>query len=162
MKRVGLYRIWLLLFVALVAMVAPVAAALQAQMLPLSPAQQLQATWRHASAIGRFHYQTNLLQTTHPTVSLKNAGRQVKTKQVRVEGAIDLPNEQMTLQLRTNQGGQERITDLKVEQGQAFGRLDPNAAWTPIDQSTDLFAPGGDPLGFLVAAENVQEQPLGD
>jgi hypothetical protein len=155
-------RTGLLILIALLVIAIPFAASLQAQVLPLSSSQQLQAAWRVATAIGRFRYQTQVIQTTHPTVSLQNAGRQVKTKQMRVEGAIDLPNEHMALQLHTSQGGQERVTELKVEQGQAFGRLDPHAEWTPLEQATDLFAPGGDPLGFLVAAENVQSERLGD
>jgi uncharacterized repeat protein (TIGR01451 family) len=155
-------RTGLLILIALLVIAIPFAASLQAQVLPLSSSQQLQAAWRVATAIGRFRYQTQVIQTTHPTVSLQNAGRQVKTKQMRVEGAIDLPNEHMALQLHTSQGGQERVTELKVEQGQAFGRLDPHAEWTPLEQATDLFAPGGDPLGFLVAAENVKQGRLGD
>jgi hypothetical protein len=155
-------RTGLLILIALLVIAIPFAASLQAQVLPLSSSQQLQAAWRVATAIGRFRYQTQVIQTTHPTISLQNAGRQVKTKQMRVEGAIDLLNEHMALQLHTSQGGQERVTELKVEQGQAFGRLDPHSEWTPLEQATDLFAPGGDPLGFLVAAENVRQGRLGD
>ena len=161
MKRV-VTRTWLLILPVLLVIFTAFAASLQAQLLPLSSSQQLQAAWQAATAIGRFHYQTQVLQTTHPTVSLQNAGRQVKTKQMRVEGAIDLPGERMALQLHTSQGGQERVTELKVEQGQAFGRLDPHSEWTPLEQATALFAPGGDPLGFLVAAENVKQGRLGD
>ena len=149
MKRV-VTRTWLLILPALLVIFTAFAASLQAQLLPLSSSQQLQAAWQAATTIGRFHYQTQVLQTTHPTVSLQNAGRQVKTKQMRVEGAIDLPGERMALQLHTSQGGQERVTELKVEQGQAFGRLDPHSEWTPLEQATDLFAPGGDPLSFIV------------
>ena len=162
MKSVLLQHRWVFIGIIVVALMAPFAVSLQAQILPLSSAQQLHAAWRAATAIGRFHYQTQVIQTTHPTISLQNAGRQVKTKQMRVEGAIDLPNERMALQLHTSQGGQERVTELKVEQGQAFGRLDPQTEWTPLEQATDLFAPGGDPLGFLVAAENVKQGRLGD
>jgi len=143
-----------LLLILLAPLVEP---SLQARILQISDTQRLQKAWQAATAIGRFHYQTNAQQTTHPTISLKNAGRQSKTKQFRVEGDIDLRNERMILHLHTNQGRQERVTELKVENGQAFGRLQTNAEWTPIDQTLDLFAPGGDPMGFLAAAENVVE-----
>ncbi len=142
----------------LILVVLLVALPLQARTMPITDAQRLQQAWRMATAIGRFHYQTAARQSTHPTVSLKNAGRQVKTKQFRVEGEINLPQRQMKLQLHSGQGSQARVTELKVEDGQAFGRLDAHAEWTPLDQSTDLFAPGGDPLGFLAAAENIQSE----
>lgn len=62
----------------------------------------------------------------------------------------------MLMQMRTQENGQAKVIDLKVEQGQAYGRLTKDGDWTPIDGGSDLFAPGGDLLGFLVAAENVQ------
>ncbi|MCX6047480.1 MAG: LamG domain-containing protein, partial [Chloroflexi bacterium] len=146
------------LFCALFAIVLWLALPLQARTFPITAVQNLQQAWRLASHTGRFHYQTNVQQTIHPTVMLKNANRHAQTKQFIVEGELDQPAGQMTIQLHTYEAGQQRVIDLKVEHGQAYGRLNQNATWTPIDTDTgaDLFAPGGDPLGFLVAAENVQ------
>lgn len=54
-------------------------------------------------------------------------------------------------------GNNGRAIDIKVENGQAYGRLRETNDWTELDDPSQVFAPGGDPLGFLVAAENVQE-----
>ncbi len=151
-RAVRSLALFLILFALTLLLVFP----LQARLFPVTPAQNLQQAWRLAGDIGRFHYQTNVLQTTHPTVMLKNANRHDQTKQFMVEGDLDHPAGQMTMQMRTHEDGQAKVVDLKVEHGQAYGRLTKDGNWTPIDGGSDLFAPGGDLLGFLVAAENVQ------
>ncbi|GIV97692.1 MAG: hypothetical protein KatS3mg057_2349 [Herpetosiphonaceae bacterium] len=57
--------------------------------------------------------------------------------------------------------GEQRPLELLVEGGRARGRTSPNASWQDLDQSaTDLFAPGGDLLGYLAAATNVEERAV--
>ena len=144
-----------LLFCILPVVVLLLSTPLLATGYPVTATQQLQQTWRLAQRVGRFHYQTDVIQTTHPAITLRNANRHAKTKQFQVAGEMDMPNNRMALQIQTKGAGQAQLIDLKIEAGQAYGRLHAAADWTPIDQSTDLFAPGGDPLGFLAAAENV-------
>ncbi|MCP4537165.1 MAG: LamG domain-containing protein, partial [Chloroflexi bacterium] len=47
--------------------------------------------------------------------------------------------------------------ELKVVDGVSFGRLNAQDEWTLVENQSDFFAPGGDPLGYLNAAENIQE-----
>ena len=102
------------LFLILLALVLLLVLPLQAHIFPVTPAQNLQQAWRLAGDTGRFHYQTNVLQTTHPTVMLKNANRHDQTKQFMVEGELDHPAGQMLMQMRTQENGQAKVIDLKV------------------------------------------------
>jgi uncharacterized repeat protein (TIGR01451 family) len=122
---------------------------------PLTAGHRLQRAWQQANAIGRYRYQMAVVQTTHPTARLENAGRQPKTTELRVEGKMDRPGAAMTMRLQSGGAGNRRALDLRVEGGVAYGRTDPSADWEVIDANTDLFVPGGDPMGFLSAAENV-------
>ncbi len=124
--------------------------------------EQLEAAWQRAHTVGAYQYTANVRQTTHPTAKLENAGRHPNTQQMTIEGQIDRAAD--TMQMKLIPARQEqRSLEVKVEQGKAYGRTSPlpsqgrdGEGWQPIDNNTDLFAPGGDPLGFLVAAENVQ------
>ncbi len=124
--------------------------------MPLTAKHQLERAWRYAGNAGSFEYHTDVLQTTHPTMRLENAGRSPQTRRMTAQGIVDRPNKAMQMKLWAPGAGRDGL-EIKVENGKAFGRLDANAEWTEIDNPTDIFAPGGDPLGFLVAAENVQE-----
>jgi uncharacterized membrane protein len=132
---------------------------------------QLEAAWQRAHTVSAYQYTANVRQTTHPTAKVENAGRHPKTQQMTIEGQIDRAAD--TMQMKFIPARQEqRSLEVKVEQGKAYGRTIPlpsqgrdGEGWQPIDNNTDLFAPGGDPLGFLVAAENVQmidNERLGD
>ena len=123
--------------------------------MPLTAKQHLEQAWRTAADVGRFEYQTSVEQTIRPTARLENAGRHPTRQQIRAEGWVNRPDNAMQLRLWSSQTGQHGI-ELKVEGEKAYGRLGAEEAWTEIPNPTDIFAPGGDPLGFLVAAENVQ------
>ncbi|MEZ4867006.1 MAG: LamG-like jellyroll fold domain-containing protein [Caldilineaceae bacterium] len=125
-----------------------------ADVLPQSAYQRLQAAWQRAGAIGQYNYHSTILQTTTPATTLRNAGRTPQTQRIRVDGSLDKAADvtQMELQI-----GQRAPIGIKIEDGQAYGRQGVNEEWTKVDQMPDLFAPGGDPLGFLVAMEKVRE-----
>jgi len=124
--------------------------------MPLTAQHHLERAWRFAADVDRFTYRTNVVQTTRPTAGLENAGSTATTQRFFAEGQVDRLNKAMALTLRGHSAG-VRGLELKVEGGQAYGRLKAGDPWTEIENPTDIFAPGGDPLGFLVAAENVQE-----
>ncbi|MCP4543221.1 MAG: LamG domain-containing protein, partial [Chloroflexi bacterium] len=130
--------------------------------LPLTDQQRLKRAWRDAGDIGRYQYRTNVIQTIHPTARLSNAGRHSTTKHFSAAGMIDRSSQDMQLRLWSPGANRDGV-ELKVENGQAYGRLDATGDWTQVDDNTvDLFAPGGEPLGFLIAAENVQVMEIGN
>ncbi len=116
---------------------------------PLTIAQQLQHAWRQASAIGQYQYQTDVLQTIHPTAKLENAGRQTQTQTLTVEGEMNRPGEAMTLCITNGNAGSTRVIDLRVAGGVDYGRTDPTAEWVKVDTETELFALGGNLGGDL-------------
>ncbi|MCP4544812.1 MAG: DUF11 domain-containing protein, partial [Chloroflexi bacterium] len=130
--------------------------------LPLTDQQRLERAWHDAGDIGRFQYHTNVIQIIHPTARLSNAGRHSTTKHFSASGMIDHIDHDLQLKLwspGTNRDGIE----LEIKDGLAYGRVKATDDWTLVDDNTiDLFAPGGDPLGFLIAAENVQETEIGE
>jgi hypothetical protein len=66
--------------------------------------------------------------------------------------------------MRIHQNGErsQQLIDLKFEDGRAYGRIVADAAWTEIDERADLFAPGGDLLGFLTATQSVRILAAGE
>ncbi|MEZ4709124.1 MAG: LamG-like jellyroll fold domain-containing protein [Caldilineaceae bacterium] len=117
-------------------------------------AQQLADAWQRAGAIGRYRYHATVLQTSHPALTLQNVGRTAHTDQFVIAGEMDTPGERMTLQLTV---ANQPPLQIKVENGRGYGRVRDADPWTETEIATELFAPGGDPLGFLVAAENVRK-----
>jgi hypothetical protein len=128
--------------------------------MPLTAQHHLENAWRIAADMGRFEYDTSVVQTIRPTARLENAGRQPTTQHLTAEGMVDRPNKTMQMRLWSSGVGRDGI-ELKVVNGQAFGRTDSSTDWQEIPNPTDIFAPGGDPLGFLVAAQNVRDLGFG-
>lgn len=121
--------------------------------IPLSARESLHQAWQSAGNSGRYEYRTEILQTTHPTMRLENAGRSAHTARVMIDGEMDVQAERMGFHLTaTNQPPLE----IEIVKGLAKGRLGPDQPWSEIEIGADLFAPGGDPMGFLNAAENVR------
>ncbi len=123
--------------------------------MPLTAKQQLERAWRLAADVGSYAYRTDAVQTSYPTPRLDNAGRSPRVERIWAEGMVDRPHNALTMKLSLG-AGQQPI-ELKVENGRAFGRAGTGDAWVEVDNPTDIFAPNGDPLGFLLAAENIQE-----
>lgn len=72
-----------------------------------------------------------------------------------MEGSVDLPADTLTLTLwRDMSFDPHRDMELRVEDGVAEARTG-GGPWEEIDNVTDSFAPGGDPLGFLAGSKNV-------
>ncbi|MCB0124139.1 MAG: hypothetical protein KDE58_17915, partial [Caldilineaceae bacterium] len=102
---------------------------------------------------------STILQTTTPATTLRNVGRGSQTQRIRIDGSLDRAADAMQMQLQV---GQQPPLAVKVEEGQAYGRQGNGEEWVELEQTPDLFAPGGDPLGFLVAMENVRKLAPGD
>ncbi|HEX8683017.1 MAG TPA: LamG-like jellyroll fold domain-containing protein, partial [Ardenticatenaceae bacterium] len=152
--RSGLSRLpwWLLVIVLITTVAWPVLTTAA----PVTDAQHLQQVWRAANDSGQYDYDSAVRQTTRTTPQLENVGRPDHIEHVAVQGKVDRLAETMTLRLEQGSDGSQRSIEMKVEQGTAFGRLTPDAEWTEVEGQVDLFAPGGDPLGYLAAVENVR------
>ena len=123
-----------------------------AERFPTTPERDLRQAWTEAAAIAQYEYHTVVHQTTHPTMRMENAGRSARTETITVDGQVDRTQELLALRL---QEGQSAPVSLKVVAGEAYGRLDDASEWERLDEDPDLFGTD-DPLGYLVAAENVR------
>ncbi|MEZ4681355.1 MAG: hypothetical protein R2932_44785 [Caldilineaceae bacterium] len=129
-----------------------------AQALPLTTRQELLAVWQQVDDVGQYAYHSTVLQTTNPVPKLRNVGRGPSTQQIQLSGQIDKWHNELALTMRM--GNREPVA-IKVVDGISYGRTssaiaDPDVEWTELDEPVDLFAPGGDPLGFVAAATDVQ------
>ena len=78
----------------------------------------------------------------------------LRRKRMAIDGTMDRPEDAMSMELRGFRGG--HTIEMNRQDGLTLGRSRPTDDWVEVDGGTDLFAPGGDPLGFLVAAENIE------
>ena len=130
------------------------------QTLPAVMAKTIQPTARQqvaqaidqASESGQYRYNTTVVQTYHPTLLLENVGRTTRVETHQINGEVDVPADSMTMQIKAASNPSLQI---KIEDGRGYGRFGEDDEWIEVDLATDLFAPGGDPMGFLAAAENV-------
>ena len=118
----------------------------------------LQAVWQRVRQSGAYHFNATLTQTLTPRPTVINAGRKTKQTSVYLEGQTDLPAELLHLTLWSEGGSvlaPETGLQVKVEGNQAYSRQG-DGPWEAIEDFTGLFAPGGDFMAYLAAAENVR------
>jgi hypothetical protein len=120
---------------------------------------EIQAAWGAARENGYYKYTSKIIQTTWPALRLENASLSPTTEHLYVEGETNLADEFMHLKLWADEGstalGQAQH-EIKVEDGQSWVRN--GDTWLPQEQNvSDLFAPGSDPLTYLIAADNASE-----
>ncbi|HFQ94402.1 MAG TPA: hypothetical protein ENK32_10360, partial [Anaerolineae bacterium] len=117
------------------------------------------AAWRQANDVGQYRFAAEINQTTRPLPTLVNAGKGSQTERIYLEGSADTAAETMNLKLWAEGGsaalGQGAI-EMRVAGGRALGRVN-DGPWQEVDNATNFFAPGGDPLQFLNAAEQISE-----
>ncbi len=114
----------------------------------------IRRAWQLAKQSGRYEYYADARQTLHPTARIENGGRSSRTQRITASGLLDLNNE--TMELRIWSQSDNRTVEMRLADGKTYGRLDENDPWEEVDNTSEIFAPGGDPLGFLTAAENIQ------
>jgi subtilisin-like proprotein convertase family protein len=135
----------------------------------LSARQAVQRAWSQAQQSGSFEYSTRLKQSSYPAASLANVGSPAQAVEVYLEGRVDLPKRQMELRVWKDGGSVAQAgsgeyanlgraaaqagLEMRVDGDQAFGRV-PGGDWQKVDNFSGMFAPGGDPLGFLAAVKN--------
>ena len=124
--------------------------------MPLTAQHHLERAWQLAADMSQYDYQSTVLRTKHPTLTLGNVGRTATTERFVIEGQLDRPTDLMTMNIAAPN---QPPLEVKLEQGRAYGRMDGVDGlekWTEVEVGSDLFAPGGDPLAFLNIVENVR------
>ncbi len=121
-------------------------------------AEELEAAWQRAHDAGAYNYTTQIVQTTWPKPMLVNVGRSSTVERLYIEGQTNTADRTMWMRLWPEGGnaltGQNSV-EVRVEDGRAWGRGG-GEDWRELDDEIDpLFAPGGDPLAYLVSARDV-------
>jgi len=123
-----------------------------------SPLRAIEQSWKLAARLGEFSYQTRVQQSVQPAPTLANVGLGKSTSQFYVEGENDLRRDDLAMRIWSQGGSATSAADaleVEVVGGQTRGRVG-GGEWQELDDISELMAPGGDNLGFLAAAENVQ------
>ena len=125
-----------------------------------SAQESIARAWSLARASGDYAFQTSVDQQVQSAPSVRSAGQPPRHDYLSLRGTIDQPAEQMDLTLwRSRDPQPTHAVELRFRDGQAQGRAGAEP-WRPIELDTTNFAPGGDPLGFLAAAHDVQAGPV--
>ncbi|MFZ0548351.1 MAG: hypothetical protein WAM60_23085, partial [Candidatus Promineifilaceae bacterium] len=113
-------------------------------------AADLQKVWEKVRESGAYHFSADLNQAVGSQSENEGA-------RVHLEGEADLTADSLELTLWKGGGSvllPETGTQIKVADGVAYARQG-TGEWEPIDDFSGLFAPGGDFLAYLSAADNV-------
>ncbi len=126
---------------------------------PPTSDQVVQNAWQRAQQIGAYRFRTNIAQTTWPLPKLENVGLSASEERLYLEGQVNRHSEAMQIKLWSNGGnvanGSNSI-EIKVADGKALGRA-ARGEWQELDDATSLFAPGNDPMSYLVATRNIHQ-----
>jgi hypothetical protein len=124
-----------------------------------TPADALQRAWQAAEAIAAYRYHTTIDQTSTPLPTLANVGTGPRQQQIYLEGSVNRAAQSMQMKLWNEDGNVIQgagALELEVAHGVARGRVD-GGEWEEVDDFSNFFAPGQDPLGFIRAAHNVTQ-----
>ena len=120
---------------------------------PLTTQQQFDGVWQQARDIGNYQFNASALQTSHPTPRIENVGRGPEQSLLLASGLVNMPDEQMELNLQS--GGRSLM--VQMVDGFAYGRTDADDEWVELQDPDMIFAPGNDVMGFSSAAVNIAE-----
>ena len=129
---------------------------------PVSHAQQqdptaadtVQAAWDLAKEAAAYDYTSNVRQTTYPAPAVQNVGRPPRIDTFTITGFYDQIAEKMELEMRNQHDEQ---VEMVVHGTDTKGRTTQTAEWEDLGTVNDFFAPGGDPLGFLAGATDIEK-----
>ncbi|WP_322494319.1 hypothetical protein, partial [Chloroflexus sp.] len=129
---------------------------------PAANPDPIRAAWQRALSAGGYRFDATATIVADPVASPMNAGQPPDRHEIYLQGKADLPAETTELRLWT-QGGNVQTGEgsvmLRIVAGQTWVRQG-EGAWEEYSGLGDLFAPGGDVLGYLNAVRDVQ--PLGE
>ncbi|MGB9754378.1 LamG-like jellyroll fold domain-containing protein [Roseiflexus castenholzii] len=125
---------------------------------PVAHPDPIRAAWQRALSAGVYRFDATVTIVTDPTASPVNAGHPPERHEIYLKGNVDVPAEKVELRL-WSQGGNvmtgEGSVMLRIIAGQTWVRQG-EGAWEEYSGLGDLFAPGGDVLGYLNAVRDVQ------
>ncbi len=122
----------------------------------LDPRKAVEQAWQRARQLGSYRFTTNLEASTTP------AGQPVPENSARyerlyLEGQVDLPAQKMELSI-WEKGGKafntRQAIQMRVEGEKTYGRVG-SGEWQEMEESTDAFAPGRDPMAYLAGASDI-------
>ncbi|WP_322512232.1 LamG-like jellyroll fold domain-containing protein [Chloroflexus sp.] len=129
---------------------------------PVANPDPIRAAWQRALSAGSYRFDATATIVADPAAMPANAGRPPERHEIYLQGKADMPAETIELRL-WSQGGNvqtgEGSVTLRIISGQTWLRQN-EGEWEEYRGLGDLFAPGGDVLGYLNAVRNVQ--PLGE
>lgn len=121
--------------------------------------QAVKQAWERVQEAGIYSFSADIVQRSIPTLSVANVGQRSREYAYYLEGATNLPDEQLQLKLWTQNGSvldPDSATEIEVDGERARARQG-KGAWETIDDFTGFFAPEGDFLTYLVAAKAIQD-----
>lgn len=117
----------------------------------------LQAAWERARDVGAYSFTADVEQTLIPRPLPSMIGQTDQRVDMRMEGEVALPD-YAHLQLRFEGSGLD-VPPLELIQDGAETYLLKDGEKIPVENPAGLASPTGDYLGYLAAAENVQQLP---
>ncbi|HNT75572.1 MAG TPA: hypothetical protein PKH77_11210, partial [Anaerolineae bacterium] len=118
------------------------------------------AAWERARAAGAYRYTADLVQTTIPKPLVANIGQTSRQNRVHLEGESNLPEGALSMRLWANGGNVSDAAtgaELRVEGDRAYARQG-SGEWQEVDNFASLFAPQGDFMAFLAAAQDITDR----
>ena len=115
--------------------------------------------WQRITQAGQYDFSTTVEQITYPAPKLSNVGDSSTRDVYHISGRADLSQRKLLVSLWQNAGSLMNTQDgleIRIEDGQAWGRAI-SGEWQKIDSfSASSFAPGNDAASFLASARNVR------
>lgn len=131
------------------------------QVLGAPPADEgrIRQAWELVQQAGRFHFTTELVQTTFPAPMLSNAGQTAREDRLTLDGSANLPEN--TFEMAVWPGdlasfSAEAAEQVRVVGNQSFRRDPASGAWVADPGTVTAFDPSANTLAFLLAAKQVQ------
>ncbi len=116
-------------------------------------------SWQRIIQAGQYDFSTTVEQITYPAPKLSNVGASSTRDVYHISGRADLAQRKLLVSLWQNSGSLMNTQDgleIRIEDGQTWGRT-AGGEWRELDSfSASAFAPGNDAASFLTSARNVQ------
>ena len=116
--------------------------------------EAVQAAWELAKEAATYHYTSDIKQTIYPAPAVQNIGKPPRIDTFLAVGEYDQIAEKMSLEI-TNQDNQS--VEVEIDGLEARGRTSVDGEWEEFGSLDEFLIPGGDPLGFLAGATQIQK-----
>ena len=117
----------------------------------------IEQAWDKVEEVERYSFRTRLVQLVYPAPSIANAGRPPKEETLGISGTYETNSYRMETTLWPNGTFDPNSgIDMLIENGRSYVRQPNQTEWEEINDFSNSFAPGGDPISFLSGMSNVQ------